>query len=221
MNNFTKIRPKYGSNGSLTEKFNEFYDKYYNLYTPDQWVFIKDYFFSSINDSCVPLIVMQIYSELGIDAKSLEVYRNHFNKLKKHFSLSRNIIDIGGGFLPAFANMIAEEQYKIGTGTITVYDPALVVTEPKYSNMTLIKDEFTTDTDVSNYDLMLGLFPCEATRSIVESAKKNNKDFYVAECGCGHAVNPYYYFDKDSDNIELEYFDGTEYDYPILIRKRN
>ena len=219
MANDIKIRPKGVNYDLLRKKYYIFYRKFHKLYTPEEWELIRMYFFNSVNYITIPLIITQIYSELGIDAKALELYKNHFSKFKSNFSFSQNIIDIGGGRLPAFANMIAEEQLKIGKGTITVYDPKLVITKPKFDNMRLVKEKFTKDTDVSKYDLMLGIFPCEATSAIIESAIKNDKDFYVAQCGCyEHVISPSYFF--DNEEVETEYFDGTEYDWPIYIRKK-
>ena len=142
-----------------------------------------------------------------------------------------------GGYFPAFANLVAEEQLKIGKGTITVYDPCLVFNEPKYINMTLHKEYFTTNTDVSNHDLLVGIYPCEATEAIIESAIKNDKDFYVAMCGDAHSsdgsrITKVTYREKvintannlalTNGNYEMEVtkFDDPIYSYPIVIGKR-
>ena len=42
--------------------------------------------------------------------------------------------------------MIAEEQLKIGKGTITVYDPKLVITKPKFDNMVKIISKVNNNT---------------------------------------------------------------------------
>ena len=167
-------------------KFENFKSEFSHLYSEDDWQEIEKHFFRLIDSKDVPSMISQVYSRLGLNTPSVKKYNYHLERIKDIFSLNRNIIEVGGGFLPAFGELVAEEQLKIGKGTITVYDPRLVFNEPKYINMTLHKEYFTTNSDVSNHDLLVGIYPCEATEAIIESAIKNDKDFYVAMCGCSH-----------------------------------
>ena len=226
-------------NDAAYKKFMAFLDSNSTRYPKDVLRYMKLHGLPLINrsDKIIPLIALQAFSELGINEDATQIYRDHIDMIRNHFSLDRNICDIGGGYLPAFANLVAEEQLKIGKGTITVYDPRLVFNEPKYINMTLHKEYFTTNTDVSNYDLLVGIYPCEATEAIIESAIKNDKDFYVAMCGDAHSsdgsrITKVAYREKvintannlalANGNYEMEVtkFDDPIYSYPIVIGKR-
>ena len=70
---------------------------------------------------------------------------------------------------PTLSNLIARSQLNIGSGTITVYDPRLVISEPKYSNMKLYKEEFKKDIDISSFDLVISIMPCSATEIVLDS----------------------------------------------------
>lgn len=226
-------------NDNAYKKFMAFLNSNSTRYPKDVLMYMKLHGLPLINrsDKIIPLVALQVFSELGINEDATQIYRDHIDMIRNHFSLDRNICDIGGGFLPAFANLVAEEQLKIGKGTITVYDPRLVFNEPKFDNMRLVKEEFTKDTDVSKYDLMLGIYPCEATEAIIESAIKNDKDFYVAMCGDAHSsdgsrITKVAYREKvintannlalTNGNYEMEVtkFDDPIYSYPIIIGKR-
>ena len=164
-------------------RYEKFLLKYESLYNERMINYIKEHFWDSM-DEVVPDVLMQLYSEFGILKNNF--YLEHLNKLKQRFDITGNILDVGSGVIPAFGNLVAKEQLRIGSGTITLYDPKLILVKPKYPNMKLVKKEFTLDTDVSNFDLITGILPCGATEDIIESACKNNKNFYLAMCGCTH-----------------------------------
>jgi hypothetical protein len=107
--------------------------------------------------------------------------------------------------------------------------------------MTLHKTEFTSDTHIKEFDLLTGILPCGATESIVENACRNQKDFYIAMCGCTHFdyipwgmyVTPEMYQDHVIDKTKRllkEYDNGTliverlegekDLDYPILYNRK-
>ncbi len=226
----------------VKNKFAKFKEQYQHLYSKEAWQYIEDYFFEQLKEKDAPDILMQIYSELKINPSPARFYHRHLRLIKKLFPLDGNIIEIGSGMIPAFANLVANEQRKIKAGTITLYEPLLLPEKPKYSNMTFHKETFTTETDLTNYDLVLGIMPCEATESILENAIKSRKDFYVAMCGCVHSPLSYFYgyysispelyqshvinnaikLSKEYDNGEIEVtrLKNTELDYPILYNRR-
>ena len=71
----------------------------------------------------------------------------------------------------------AKEQLELRRETITVYDPLLILNESKYSNMALKRSIFDSNQDVSKYDIITGILPCEATEEIIKAACFNKKDF--------------------------------------------
>lgn len=225
-----------------TDKFQVFKERYQQLYTEEAWKYIEENFFDGLKEKDAPDILMQVYSFLGINPSPARFYRRHLKLLRDNFPITGNVIEIGSGMLPAFAYLIANEQRKIGSGTITIYEPLLVEAFPKYSNMVFHKELFSHDTDITDYDLVTGIMPCEATETILESAIRNRKDFYVAMCGCVHSPMSYFYglygtspelyqqrviedaraLSKKYDNGEIEVtrLKNTELDYPILYNKR-
>ena len=222
----------------IVKKFKKFMDEHDILYEEDARNYILDYFMPSIYDNCAPDILLEIMEELGLTHVNGDFYQEHLDRIKNDFGLSRNITEIGGGWIPSFAEKIAKEQIKMSKGTITVYDPQLIIDTPKYANMTLIKDKFNLDSDVSKSDLLIGILPCEATKSIIESAANNNIDFYIAMCGCVHSSNPFinnpFYYQKEITSyasrlcnesnlgdLVVDYLPNNfDLRYPILKNKR-
>lgn len=227
----------------LKSRFQRFADKYSSKYSDSAWEYIEENFFKELHSNCAPDILMQVYSELEINPSPAMFYHKHLRLLKKLFPIDGNIVEVGSGRIPAFANLLAREQIHIGKGTITLYEPLLVELNPKYPNMTLHKEYFNTDTDISNADLVVGIMPCEATESILESAISNQKDFYVAMCGCVHSpwesmypfgfsTSPEIYQQQviekakklmkeyNMGELEVTRLKNTEIDYPILYNKK-
>ena len=98
------------------------------------------------------------------------------------YGWNTKILEIGGGYYPMFAKYIDEFQSKHKGGTITVMDPVLVTT--RMGKAKLQRKKFSSSMDVSNFDLLVGICPCDATKDIIESAVINKKEFFVALCGC-------------------------------------
>lgn len=226
----------------IKKKFENFKLQYQSLYSEEAWQYIEENFFKGLEENDAPDILMQIYSFLDIKPSPARFYHRHLKLLKNLFPINGNIIDIGSGMIPAFGTLVAAEQRKIGAGTITLYDPLLLDMAPKYPNMILQKQTFSSDTDISSYDLVTGIMPCEATESILNAAIKNRKDFYVAMCGCVHSPLDYFYgfygtspelyqrmVIEDTKALLKEYDNGTlvvtnlkntELNYPILYNRR-
>jgi len=227
----------------LQSRFNKFKAQYQSQYEPEAWQYIEEHFFEDIHSDEAPDILLQVYEELGLFPSGGMFYHKHLKLLKKLFPIDGNIVEVGSGRIPAFANLLASEQGKIGKGTITLYEPLLVQLEPKYSNMTFHKEFFDEDTDISKADLVVGIMPCDATESILANAIKHNIDFYVAMCGCvhsplssmsmfGYGTSPEIYQHEVIENahalikeyasyhMEVTQLKNTPLNYPILYSRR-
>lgn len=178
----------------------------YDEYMSD---FIRRYFLSYIGEREVYSELTQLYSEYGFIADEDDYYKYHLNNITKNFDISGNILEIAAGSVPTLSNLIARSQLNIGSGTITVYDPRLIISEPKYSNMKLYKEEFKKDIDISNFDLVISIMPCSATEIVLDSVFYGMKDFYISFCGCNHDPQPIYYMD-------YSYYDSTS-SYPRFV----
>lgn len=221
--------------------YNEFCKKYKPLYDNDAWLYIEDNFWTYVFSPGAPDILMQIYTELGIEPEQGSYYKRHLENLKTKFDIGCNVLDVASGIIPSFANLLAHEQLRLGKGTVTLYEPLLGITNPKHRNMTLHKEKFTTETHIKEFDLLTGILPCGATESIIENACRNQKDFYIAMCGCTHFeyipwgmyVTPEMYQDhviEKTNRLLEEYDNGTlvverlegekDLDYPILYNRK-
>ena len=105
---------------------------------------------------------------------NLGIYYNFFDYMTNNgFSFDGNVIEVGAGYFPTFSRYV--EQYQNENklnGTILAYDPKLIETVP--SRIEYHKEEFTEETDVSGCSILVGIYPCNCTMTIVRSALKNN-----------------------------------------------
>ena len=231
----------YSNEPIIQEMFQEYLLKYGDKYLPEELQYIVANFERFLYDIGAPDILMEIYGELGLTHKIGDFYGEHLNRINRRFGLDKNILEIGSGYMPAFAHKVAAYQQKIEKGTITIYEPLLIVDEPKYPNMKLYKEEFTKETPIQDYDLLVGILPCEATTLILEQAIANDKDFYVAMCGCNHSTTrsmyrqpidfyqqyvinktKYLLNEKGTSELVVERLsEDYDIDYPILHNKRH
>ena len=224
----------------IAKLFRKFAKKYRREYSDTSWEFIEENFWTYVYSNVCPDILMQIYS-VGIESPNGNFYKEHLRRIKERFDISGKVLDIGSGKIPAFANSLAYEQLQIGKGTVTLYEPLLISKKPKHKNMTLHKCEFTSETSIKEFDLITAIMPCEATELIIEQACRNQKDFYLAMCGCVHFdyvpwgmyIYPEMYQDhvirkaqsllKEYNNGELvveQLDDNYDIDYPILYNRK-
>ena len=171
--------------------------------------------------------INQIYCYLDIDDKELNPYIAFKDYLENNFDLNRKILEVGSGCIPILA------QY------LNKYNLVLLEKNPLkefYQNYNLIEESFSENTDITDYDIIIGYNPCGATESIIRNAIKNNKDFCIALCGCCFLPSEYkdrtpenwhrylYEIAKDLGNnkydISLDYFDKKLcIDWPIITGK--
>ena len=116
--------------------------------------------------------------------KQFDVYENFYNVLLEYFRIDTNILEVGCGEIPKLGNIIASHQFKINSGSITVYDNFLKITKTKYPNLKLNKKLFTENTDIKNIDLLIGQCPCNSTRVLINKALEEEKDLFVGICNC-------------------------------------
>ena len=222
-------------------KLNQYMKQYGHLYTEHCREYIKENFLLYLSAPTAPDVLMQIYETVGCGVKKGSFYNAHLARIQEMYGLDKNILEVAGGMMPAFANKVAAKQAKTKKGTITVYDPDLIITQPNFKNLTLHKEKFMPDTDVHSFDLVTGLLPCDATEAIISASCKAQKEFYVAMCGCVHfaGYDPFGYYTphmyqqyviqlaqnllKEYDNGELvvDYLpDEYQIDYPILYNRK-
>ena len=149
----------------------------------------EDYTWSMHNHIC-----LEVYDGLELLPDSVNPYKAFSKLIDEQFNIkNKRIIEIGGGKIPCLGRKISSMQE---LGSVVVYDPDLIE-DGTYDNLDLKKRIFTSITNVSSADVLVGLLPCGSSSIIVNSAIRHNKDFMIALC--------------DSHNT-LELFDGVEED---------
>ncbi len=162
-------------------------------------------------DKMIPSNFYSIYDRLGMIPDSVNHYDRFINKLEQVHNLGCNILEVGGGNLPRIAERIAKRQIDIGCGSITVMDPSLSVKKSKYKNLKLCKEKFTLETDIKDYDLLIGLFPCTVMELMLHKALIENKDLFFRMCDCVH------YSDDLSEELYNYYLEHPDYYQKMLI----
>lgn len=206
---------------SVEEAYQEYKENYEHFYNEKTRKYIEENFFNGANRTSNMDILMQLYSELGLDIGKHTFYDEHLERINSIFGLDRDIIEVASGYIPAFANKIAKKQLALNRGTITIYEPELFEEKAKYSNMTIHKEKFTEQTKINKDSLGIGILPCDATEAMIRNFCKNNMDFYIAMCNCNHKSNnifpTYQYQNKMVDLAEslLEKYSNNQKELKI------
>ena len=118
------------------------------------------------------------------------VFHNYINE-KYGYLAFRRVLDVGAGRMCKFSNLLAKNGAKV-----TAMDPKIRLTEEEADKKNIIikKDIFECDefarygsgTNVTPYDLIVGLEPCEATEHIIRQGLKHDKSFDVLLCAAPH-----------------------------------
>lgn len=170
----------------LYNNLEEYLDLYGQFYPEGAVDFIKKHFLSShffLEDID---IMCQVYQLTGTyEMFPCNPYLNYLREMKKTFDIDRDLLEVGSGFYPAMAKIISDIQVK---GSITAMDYDSVISE--LGKIRILKEHFTVDTDVSKYEMIFGVMPCEGTIPMIYSANKNDKDLFIGLCGCTHFENP-------------------------------
>lgn len=91
----------------------------------------------------------------------------------------KKVLDVGCGKIAKVA-VINKDFFKM-----TAIDPKLE-TERLDKGVEYQKEHFSQDTDISQYDFIYGLEPCDVTEDIIKSCLRDKKDFIVALCKFPH-----------------------------------
>lgn len=135
----------------------------------------------------------QIYACLGILPRQINTYMYYLKQIKKSHNINSNILEVGGGCYPILAKYISIKQQRCKNGNITVYDPNLVIS--KMEHVTLKREKFTSKTNVSNYELLIGVMPSEATIDLVKQATKYHKELFLVLNEFTYFTNGYLGYD--------------------------
>jgi len=174
----------------------------YPGYSKEALAYIEEEFSEAIFSYAKPEILAQIYAELGMLDDGENIYKCFSDVILSRYPAHYHMLEVGAGHFPVFAKYIDLRQQELGTGMITAYDPQLVT--ERLGNIKLHKKRFTYDTEIDQFDLLIGVSPCKATEMLMRQAIQKQKEFFVALCGCSH-------FEEQHKEITNSYVDWEEY----------
>jgi len=211
---------------------------YGNRYSESTRAFLKENFLKITEIGYIPDVLEQLYAKFGMFSEEENTYLGFAKMIGDVYGYDINILEVAGGYYPIFSQYIDDFQQKENNGTITVIDPLLVI--EKLGKVSLQKKEFSHDMNVSDFDLLVGICPCEATEEIIKSAVINKKEFFIAMCGCIDVKNYGWMWgferefiynskvdkifclaqeqEKDGFEVQKQYI--KNFNYPIISSKR-
>ena len=114
--------------------------------------------------------------------------------LKKYTPTTHpNILDVGAGRMCHLSSRIARNNFNI-----TAIDPKIRLSESEAKQQKISKiitskfycDDYapkeTTGTNITDYDIIVGLEPCDATEHIIRQSLKYDKPFDISLCATHH-----------------------------------
>lgn len=173
-------------------RFKEFIDKFGPAYPKEVLDLIIKEFINNYELETKLDFITQVYAETGYIEDKYNPYKGFLTLLLDKHGVDCNILEVGGGYFPVMSKYIDEIQQQGKIGSITVYDPKLVTTS--LGKIKLIKERVLPSINLTGYDLILGILPCEATELTIRLANSNQKPFFIALCHCNH-INGHNWFD--------------------------
>ena len=163
--------------------FEEYVDIYGKFYPKEALEYIKRHFLKTDFQYGFDVdIVAQVYQYLGIYNKFQDnKYKNFYDFLSSNYNLNQHLLEVASGMFPSFAQMVASKQC---IGTVTAIDPDSII--DTLDGIKIIKEPLSPETDISKFDLLYAISPCEALKEIITSANKYEKEFCVLSCSCTH-----------------------------------
>lgn len=110
-----------------------------------------------------------------------EIFNNYLyllNFIKEMYPEHKRVLDVGVG-LGNTSTLLQNSGY-----LVTAMDKFSLEVKRKLEcqGIRVINDYFTTETDISGYDLVVGLHTCGATEKIIRNCVSNDTDFVVVPC---------------------------------------
>lgn len=157
----------------------DYLKRFHRGYTRDEIEYLYKYIEKDVNIDITkePDYVLQILSVLEILDEKNDVYKYLFKEICKYHDIKQNILEIGCGKYPSLARIIAKKQIKIKQGTITVYDPKLVLTNAY--PLKLKRERFNYGTNLNRFGLIIGINPGDNIEAIIEKSNEEHKDLFL------------------------------------------
>lgn len=115
--------------------------------------------------------------EMGANKRSIRYDRyEHFSKfIKAMYPDAKRVLEVGcgAGYLSILLTKLGYE--------VTALD-YIKYNDLDKQGIEFYEKQFTLDTDISQYDLVVGLHCCEATEIVIRNCIANDKEFAVVVC---------------------------------------
>lgn len=124
--------------------------------------------------------VNQIYCYLN--KKNIEdtEYYTFFKISKLFFNFkNKKILEVCCGKIPILSSLYKRENLNI-----SATNNKILINN--YKNIPTFECDFENDTDIKEYDIIIGLRPCSPTEKILDLCLKHKKDFIIYLCPCIH-----------------------------------
>lgn len=107
--------------------------------------------------------------------------KNYTKMIEYFINKKTRVLDVGAGAFPLSSMVLAKKNKNV-----SAMDNFIVSEEfLRERNVEPKNGFFTERTNISDYDMVVGLRPCNAIGQIVEVCKKENKPYFLHLCNCG------------------------------------
>ena len=115
--------------------------------------------------------------EMGSNKRSIRYNRyQHFSKfIKAIYPDAKKILEVGCG-AGELCQLLTELGYEVTALDYVKYNSL------DKQGIEFYEKEFTLDTDISEFDLVVGLHCCDATERVIRNCINNDKEFAVVVC---------------------------------------
>ena len=167
---------------SVLSYYEEYLDKYGKDIPKECLESMREDVLCGFYGDYAPCYIMQFYDEYNLMKDEWNLYKLFIELIKhNHPDLSnKTVLDVGGGVVPSLGKRLAKDAKHV---IVVDYD---ITDTNNPNNLEVIKKRIEKASELPKADLVIGFFPCQATRFILEHAGNTNSDFMIGLCGCVH-----------------------------------
>lgn len=121
----------------------------------------------------------QIYCHLNLVNIKDTVYYKFYLLSKNYFNLDNiRILEVACGYIPIMSSIY--KKYEVNN--IEAINQKILI--KNYKNVKTIEYDLTKEYNLSKYDLIIGIRPCNITVNIIKNCIKYKKNFMLYLCPC-------------------------------------
>ncbi len=132
--------------------------------------------------------IAALLSKYNIFTDENDRYLMFYKMLEDLDFIKGNSLEIGSGPYPRLAEII-KDNHKEKDYNLTIYEKCDVFRLNK--DIKIVKDAFTSSTNIEKVDNIFSIMPCEASIDITLKSIEENKNLLIAYCSCDHSNKMY------------------------------